>query len=93
MGRQDAFLLFLGTGFFVASFAVLFHHYVLHNADGGVAFPLYAVIFVVWGGYGVAATLDDVPKNVSYNLLDVLSKNAYGVFLFFYALSNATTVS
>ena len=40
---------------------------------------------------GVAAAFGDVPKNVAYNGLDIVSKNLYGVFLFAYALfiSNA----
>lgn len=48
---------------------------------------IYFIMFFVWGLYGVAATVSDVKKNVSYNILDLISKNFYGVFLFSYALS------
>jgi hypothetical protein len=43
--------------------------------------------FVVWGLYGVAAALADVPKNVMYNAIDVVSKNGFGLFIFVYALT------
>lgn len=52
---------------------------------------LYASMYASWALYGVAAAFGDVPKNVAYNGLDIVSKNLYGVFLFAYALfiSNA----
>ena len=34
-----------------------------------------------------AAVLADVPRNVAYNALDVVSKNVYGLFLFVYVLT------
>ena len=46
---------------------------------------LFACMYGVWSLYGVAAAMPDVPKNVSYNALDVVSKNFYGVFLLVYA--------
>jgi len=42
---------------------------------------LYTFMIVVWGLYGIAAMFNSVWKNVSYNLLDVVAKNFYGVFL------------
>lgn len=49
---------------------------------------LVGVTFVVWALYGVAALLDDVSKNVAYNVLDVASKNAFGVFLVVYCMAS-----
>lgn len=48
---------------------------------------LFWVTFGVWGLYGVAAALGEVPKNVMYNAIDVVSKNGFGLFLFIYALT------
>lgn len=48
---------------------------------------LFWVTFGVWGLYGVAAAFSDVPKNVMYNAIDVVSKNCFGLFLFVYALT------
>ena len=33
--------------------------------------------------YGVSATFDVVTKNISYNLLDIVSKNFYGLFIYY----------
>lgn len=44
---------------------------------------LYWIMFFVWSLYGVAATFNPVLKNTSYNMLDVVSKNFYGIFLSF----------
>lgn len=48
---------------------------------------LFWVTFGVWGLYGVAAAFGEVPKNVAYNGIDVVSKNGFGLFLFVYALT------
>lgn len=43
--------------------------------------PLYWFMTIVWGFYGVAAFFSPAVKNTAYNLLDVVSKNFYGLFL------------
>ena len=48
---------------------------------------LFGATYGVWALYGVAAAFDDIPKNVMYNAIDVVSKNGYGLFLFVYALT------
>lgn len=58
--------------------------------------PLSVVVFysnfVIWFLYGVAAAFSYTYRNVSYNLLDIVSKNFYGVFLYVYVLvSSADT--
>lgn len=52
---------------------------------------LWFYMFIVWGCYGIAATQPFGPKNISYNLLDILSKNVYGVFLALY-ISTANNI-
>jgi hypothetical protein len=42
---------------------------------------LYGVMFLLWGFYGIAALFNPAWKNISYNLLDMIAKNFYGVFL------------
>lgn len=47
---------------------------------------LYNLFFVLWALYGVAYVLDDVPRNVSYNVLDLFSKCFVGIYFWaFYA--------
>ena len=48
---------------------------------------LFFTMYAIWSLYGVAAALDDVPKNVVYNGLDVVSKNFYGLFLYVYVVA------
>lgn len=80
-----AWSLVAGMIAFVFSFAFLLFGFVPGTGMLGTA--LYTFMYIVWGLYGVAATQDDVRKNVAYNLLDIVSKNFYGVFLFVYATS------
>ena len=74
----------LGGLAFVGSFTVLALFVAPTDA---LSVGLFSAMYVVWALYGVAAGLDEVPKNVSYNALDVVSKNFYGLFLFVYALT------
>ena len=41
------------------------------------------LILIVWSLYGVAATFSPNLKNVSYNLLDLVSKNFYGLYIYY----------
>ena len=80
--QQPFLFLALGTVAFIASFATLLIGFV-RGTTGAV---LVLFMYIVWGLYGIAATQPNVPKNVAYNLLDIVSKNFYGVFLFVYGL-------
>ena len=81
---QGGGALVAGTLCFIPSFGLLLFGYV--RGTGMLGAILFFVLYIVWGLYGIAATQDDVTKNVSYNLLDLVSKNAYGVLLFLYAM-------
>ena len=76
-------LLGVGSAAFVVSFATIAFAYARPaNLLGGIVF---VVVYVTWGLYGACALLPDEPKNVGYNTLDVVSKNAFGVFVAAYA--------
>ena len=81
---QGGGALVAGTLCFIPSFGLLLFGYV--RGSGMLGVTLFFVLYIVWGLYGVAATQDDVTKNVAYNLLDLVSKNAYGVLIFLYAM-------
>ena len=68
----------LGFGGFAGSFYVIWDSFASKSPDN---YPLYAFMFIVWFLYGIAALLSPLWKNVSYNLLDVVAKNFYGLFL------------
>lgn len=44
---------------------------------------LYTFLIIVWSLYGVAAVLPVIPKNIMYNCLDIVSKNFYGLYIFY----------
>jgi len=72
----------LGGAAFVGSFTSLA---TFANGEDSVSLWLFGFMYAVWGAYGVAATWSDVYKNVAYNVLDIVSKNFYGAFLFVYS--------
>lgn len=47
---------------------------------------LHTLTLLVWSCYGGAALLRPELKNAAYNLLDIVSKNCFGVFLSVYAI-------
>ena len=68
----------LGFVGFAGSFYVIWDAFASKSPEN---FPLFAFMFIVWSLYGIAALLTPTWKNVSYNILDVVAKNFYGVFL------------
>lgn len=71
----------LGAVFFVGSFKYIYDEYARHTQYGK---NLFYVITFVWSLYAVAACLPIVPKNTMYNILDIFSKNFYGIFIYYY---------
>jgi len=69
----------LGFAGLIGSFYVIYNSFVSKNLPANL--PLFAFMSLVWGSYGVAATLSPTLKNVFYNLIDAVSKNFYGIFL------------
>ena len=65
-----------GFGFLIYSFYLLYSYASTFNSQ-----ILFWIMFGVWSLYGVAANYNPVIKNTAYNILDVISKNFYGIFL------------
>jgi len=42
---------------------------------------LFWYFFIVWSMYGISAMFPYTEKNISYNVLDIFSKNFFGLFL------------
>lgn len=70
----------VGFIFFLRSFYIIFEKFARKTEEGT---KLFYFVFYTWSLYGVAALLDTNPKNISYNLLDLVSKNFYGLFLYY----------
>lgn len=65
-----------GFGFLFYTFYVLYK-YVSNTTTNA----LFWIMFGLWSLYGVAANYTPKIKNTMYNILDVISKNFYGIFL------------
>ena len=68
----------VGFFFFGLLFLKMFVYYVKNNSTNYLIFYL---MFIIWALYGIAALYKNKIKNASYNILDVFSKNFFGLFL------------
>lgn len=74
----------IGTLFFLFSFYIIYDKYAKSTLIGN---QLFYFLFIVWALYGVAACFNNKYKNTMYNCLDIVSKNFYGLFIYYYILS------
>ena len=66
---------FLGFGW---GFKLIYDNYASKSVAGKKQFSLFLLI---WSLYGGASLLPDVSKNTAYNILDLISKNSFGMYL------------
>jgi hypothetical protein len=76
----------IGFGFFFLLFYKIYIYYVIQSQENYVIFFLMASI---WSIYGIAALFNFKIKNAFYNILDIFSKNFYGLFLAYLVYSLA----
>jgi hypothetical protein len=50
---------------------------------------LFMFLFVVWGLYGAIFLFNDKWKNISFNMIDIVSKNFYGLYIYYKILQVA----
>tara|TARA_B100001769_G_C22112606_1_gene602515 strand:- start:17351 stop:18037 length:687 start_codon:yes stop_codon:yes gene_type:complete len=74
----------IGFIFFLKTFELIYNNYANTSVLGK---QLFYYLFIVWALYGVAATFKPNIKNISYNLLDIVSKNFYGLFIYYQIMS------
>ena len=70
----------IGSLFFLYTFYVIYDKYAMHTETGQ---GLFLFLFVIWGLYAVAALMSPRNKNIGFNLLDVISKNFYGIYIYY----------
>ena len=75
----------VGFVFFALSFYKMYSEYVTTPK----ALQLFNFLLIVWSLYGVAAIMSVNVKNFMYNILDLISKNFYGLFIFYKILQVA----
>lgn len=69
---------------FFAYYYLIYEHYLTSDP---VSVGLFIYFFVIWTLYGIAAMLPFYIKNTLYNILDLLAKNFFGLFLSFLLLT------
>lgn len=93
LGEKNVFSYLFTTiiGFipFVLMFYLIYVNFAVHSDKGREIFWYFAI---VWAVYGVAALFPYKIKNIMYNILDLFSKNFFGIFLAYvlYKANNAT---
>tara|TARA_B110000093_G_C12932957_1_gene394397 strand:+ start:790 stop:1560 length:771 start_codon:yes stop_codon:yes gene_type:complete len=63
---------------FIAYFYLIYEYFAKYTYIGRMLFLLF---FTIWSLYGVAALAPYYLKNVSYNILDIFSKNFFELFI------------
>jgi bacteriorhodopsin len=57
---------------------LIYENYAKYSTVGRITFWYFSGI---WGLYGIASVLSYKYKNIFYNILDLFSKNFFGIFL------------
>lgn len=72
--------LFVGFIFFYISFENIYKNYAIKSCKG---LMIYKVILIFWSLYGIGYMLNAESKNILYNILDIISKNFFGLYLYY----------
>jgi bacteriorhodopsin len=70
--------IFLGFIPFIIYYYIIYKKYAILTNDG---LKIFFYFFIVWSLYGIVAVLPYKIKNIFYNILDLFSKNFFGIFL------------
>jgi bacteriorhodopsin len=62
------------------SFSTMYKHFVEPVEDKFI----FKFMAFLWSLYGGIALLPDIPKNIGFNIIDIFSKNFYGVYLSYF---------
>ena len=72
----------IGFMVLIGSFRTMYVHFVQKVEDKRI----FNFMAFLWSIYGGIALLPSIPKNIGFNIIDVFSKNFYGVYLSYYIL-------
>lgn len=70
----------VGFVFFFLNFYFIYEYYAKYSDLGK---KLFYFNLIIWSLYGIAAMTDIKTKNISYNLLDIVAKNFYGIYIYY----------
>ena len=75
---NNIYAVILGFIPFIAYYAIIYFKFARYTKIGQLLFCFFAVI---WAFYGKAALMSYYWKNITYNILDIFSKNFFGLYL------------
>ena len=75
---------------FLIYYYMIYEKYALLSNDG---YQIFLYFFIFWLLYGIVAVLPYNIKNMGYNILDLFSKNFFGIFLTYLIFSNKYEMS
>jgi bacteriorhodopsin len=78
MNKGLAFV--LGMISLIGSFGIIYESYAKFSEKTK---QIFWVMFGLWSMYGVAFLFPPIAKNIGYTVLDIFSKNFFGIFLFY----------
>ena len=84
----------LGFVPFIAYFYIMYERFIANDANifiNSTSMKIYAYFLVFWSLYGIVAVLPYALKNTIYNVLDLFSKNFFGLFLSYLIVTSATS--
>ena len=82
----------LGFVPFIAYFYIMYERFVANyanNSNDTTSLKIYAYFLFFWSLYGIVAVLPYALKNTIYNVLDLFSKNFFGLFLSYLIITNS----
>jgi len=81
IGVIDRWLAFIvGTGALCGAFGIIYENYAKFSEKTK---DIFWAMFGIWALYGIAFLCPPVAKNLGYTALDILSKNFFGIFLYY----------
>jgi hypothetical protein len=66
--------------FFLITFGLLYYKYAKNS---NVSTNIFIIIFLIWNVYGIIYMMSNVNKNIILNITDLVSKNLFGLYLFY----------
>ena len=95
LGEVNVIPLVAGVAFgflpFIAYFYIIYERFIGTTGEvNPTSLKIYAYFLVFWSLYGVVAVLPYTIKNTIYNIIDLFSKNFFGLFLSYLIVSNAS---
>jgi bacteriorhodopsin len=84
----------LGFAPFIAYFYIMYERFMTNDMNGtSTSMKIYVYFLVFWSLYGIVAVLPYALKNTIYNVLDLFSKNFFGLFLSYLIVANVANVA